>query len=508
MRKIVLLQLILIASVLISCTDELDNAEINNSQSDQLVLTSDEYASIAYDNPQELSENEIANVIYDFKHINSEFKKQFVAAAEEEKPKVFIRNKYYLKNNATRSRSADSLQINVPIFEVELTKNDGKKDVTVVCGDERAPKVMFYAENYKSSMQMNMEMNYLVELAKLSILSDIEYIENLKSEKRTSTLNKISKALNISKELITKNIIKREITIADSNNAREYNPINGIDINQIPSRIVSMVPPMSDIIWKQSAPYNYQMPIGPMWDGGFGVYDDYYLVGCGNIAIATLFSILRPSMVGETSTGKQILIDWDYLTSQKSITYTSPAKMIEMAGSLLRTIYNKTQSFPDFIDIKTYDEDNQPIIKRGIASTSTSPSSMLDYLQTMTTFSGDVGFNPDIAKQSLLNYNPILLFGSGHFVDNNHQLMTGKEYNYNPGHGWIIDGYCTTKKAGLPTNDLYWSVNMGWGNGSSNVYFKTSNNVLDCDVIFRYNEEANVVYYTQEQRMIYDIQKK
>lgn len=56
MRKIVLLQLILIASVLISCTDEQDNTEINNSQSDQLVLTSDEYASIAYDNPQELSE--------------------------------------------------------------------------------------------------------------------------------------------------------------------------------------------------------------------------------------------------------------------------------------------------------------------------------------------------------------------------------------------------------------------------------------------------------------------
>lgn len=508
MKKIVLSQLILIASALISCTDKLENTEVNNSQTSQLVLTSDEYASIAYDNPKELPENEIINIIYDFKRINSKFKKQFIAT-KEEKPNISIYNKYYLTIGVNHSRSIDSLQINAPIFEVELTNNDGTKDLTVVCGDERAPKVLLYAENYKYSDPMNnIDIKYLVEIAKLSILSDIEYIENVKSEKRTSTLNKISKELNIANEQITEDIIKREITIADSNNTREYNPINGIDINKIPSRIVSMVPPMSDIVWKQSAPYNYQMPIGPIWDGGAGVYEGNYLVGCGNIAIATLFSILRPSMVGETSTGRQILIDWDYITSQKTITDESPTRMIEMIGSLLRIIYNKTKSYPDFIDVKTYDEDNNQIIKKGIASTSTPSDGMLNYLQTMTSYSGAIGFDPNLAKQSLLNYNPILLFGSGHFVDDNHKPMTGDDYNYSPGHGWIIDGYCTTKKAGLPTNDLYWSVNMGWGNGSSNVYFKSSNNALDCDVIFRFNNEACIVYNTQEQKMIYDIQKK
>ena len=51
-------------------------------------------------------------------------------------------------------------------------------------------------------------------------------------------------------------------------------------------------------------------------------------------------------------------------------------------------------------------------------------------------------------------------------------------------------------------------VNMGWGKGSSAVYFK-ANNGINCDVIFHTDtEDVNIVYYTQEQQMIYDIQKK
>ena len=151
---------------------------------------------------------------------------------------------------------------------------------------------------------------------------------------------------------------------------------------------------------------------------------------------------------------------------------------------------------------------SDPIIKRGIASTSTPTEGMLEYLQTMTTYSGSTGFNPELAKQSLQNYNPILLYGNGHYVDNNRLPITKDPYKDKPGHGWIIDGYCTTKKSSSPNSDLYWSVNMGWGKGSSAVYFK-ANNGINCDVIFHTDtEDVNIVYYTQEQQMIYDIQKK
>ena len=59
MKKVILSQLILITSILISCTDKLENTEVNNNPTNQVVLTSNEYASIAYDNPKELSEDEI-----------------------------------------------------------------------------------------------------------------------------------------------------------------------------------------------------------------------------------------------------------------------------------------------------------------------------------------------------------------------------------------------------------------------------------------------------------------
>ena len=91
MKKVILSQLILITSILISCTDKLENTEVNNNPTNQVVLTSNEYASIAYDNPKELSEDEITNVIYDFKRINSEFKKQFITT-KEDKPKISIIN--------------------------------------------------------------------------------------------------------------------------------------------------------------------------------------------------------------------------------------------------------------------------------------------------------------------------------------------------------------------------------------------------------------------------------
>ena len=152
-----------------------------------MVLTSNEYASIAYDNPKELSEDEITNVIYDFKRINSEFKNNSLQQ-KKNKPKISIINKYYLTNSRNQLRSADSIQINVPIFEVELTNNSGTKDMTIVCGDERAPKVLLFTENYQFSQpMMNIDMRYLVEIVKLNILSDIKYIEKLKSEKRSST---------------------------------------------------------------------------------------------------------------------------------------------------------------------------------------------------------------------------------------------------------------------------------------------------------------------------------
>ena len=61
----------LIASfLLLSCTDTnvISNFNEKNTESDKIILTPEEFTSIAYDAPQELSDEEITNVISDFKN--------------------------------------------------------------------------------------------------------------------------------------------------------------------------------------------------------------------------------------------------------------------------------------------------------------------------------------------------------------------------------------------------------------------------------------------------------
>ncbi len=168
-----------------------------------------------------------------------------------------------------------------------------------------------------------------------------------------------------------------------------------------------------------------------------------------------------------------------------------------------------TKSKPDKAMVDGYDEDLNEIKVNAVISTGTDPQNMIDYLQTIVKYSGTRKFDPNLAKQSLQNLKPVLLYGNGHFTDGNNNAINEKPYDKKPGHAWVLDGYCTTKKSGQATDDLYWSVNMGWGRYSFNVYFKTENSFKDCDVTFKYNNaDVFITYYTQEQNMIYNIMKK
>ena len=74
------------------------------------------------------------------------------------------------------------------------------------------------------------------------------------------------------------------------------------------------------------------------------------------------------------------------------------------------------------------------------------------------------------------------------------------------GHAWLIDGVVITKRQHQAGYDHYWSVNMGWGK-RSRVYFRTSNDLQDCDVVFP-DDDNNIAYYTQEMTMLYNITRK
>lgn len=113
---------ILLTLFLSACTDtyEKDIADCN-VQSHKLILTPEEYVSIAYDNPQELPEKDIIEIINDFQSIASLFKGE-VTTKGANAIQVNIISKYYLTKNNTIDRrnithSIDNSNLNIPIYE-------------------------------------------------------------------------------------------------------------------------------------------------------------------------------------------------------------------------------------------------------------------------------------------------------------------------------------------------------------------------------------------------------
>lgn len=515
MKKNIIIITTFIGLLIASCVDEIHKEAIDNVGSIQILLTPEEYTSIAYDTPRELSQSEIFSIVDEFQNINSKIENKEITRSADIS-NITVIDKYYIKSDqkgivkSSITRSKNLQGIDIPIFEIELSKANNKKDYVVVCGDDRAAKVFFYAKDYYPNNRMSLETKYLFELSKKNILSEVELVEKIKSEKRDSTLIKISKKIKIPKEQVSYNNLKKYIVTTDDINTKSVlNPPGGVNK---PTRIISFVNPMTKITWSQDYPYNNEFPIGPVYSGGKHYDMTNYSVGCANIAVATLFSVIKPAMVGYSNNG-ETLVDWDYVTSMKSIyidedpAYSSPPKLVSMVTGLLLKIYEGTKSFPVYREMEVYDENINLVRKNVIISTDTKSGNMLDYVRKMATFSGDKNtvFNAESARQSLFAKKPVLLFGNGYYVNDSFQIT--EEYkNQHPGHAFLIDGYFMTKRSGQVGNDHYWSVNMGWGNSMSKGYFKTQDNFQDCDIIFGWGG-VYLLYYTQEQNMIYNITK-
>lgn len=511
-----LIFILIIPFFLSSCTDTniVSNFNDGGIESNKIILTPEEFVSIAYDDPKELTEEEISNIVLDFRN-NIEVGKE-VATRNSEKLKISIEKKYYITedNNGIETvattRSPILEELTVPIFEVELFGYDGRKSLAVVCGDEREPEVLFYAENYRPSSVIDNQMRYLLELSKKNILSDIQQIEHLKSTRRDSTLYKIAQQLNMPKGGISYLAIKDRIVTTDEIITRNNNPGNQTGGESRPnSNVVGFVNPLSKVAWDQHYPYNYSMPKMWIFDDHAGEYEGNIVVGCANTAVGILFSIVKPYM--SLSNGKRI--DWDYVTAVEEIygipeypEYSSPQELIDMISGMLAQIATATGSTPFYEEKKLIDiNTGKTYIKSVITQTTTPTVNTINYLRSMVNFSGDIKnkFNGNQAKQSLFERKPVFLCGSGHIVDNN-----GKIIRKGGGHAWLIDGVVITKRPRQSGHDHYWSVNMGWG-ADKRVYFRTSNDLQDCDVVFPTGtKNENYAYYTREMTMLYNVTSK
>ena len=107
-------------------------------------------------------------------------------------------------------------------------------------------------------------------------------------------------------------------------------------------------------------------------------YEGHIVVGCANLAIGMLFSIIKPAM----SIKDNQKVDWNYVTSVDHIVskpwqpeLSSPQDLIDMISGLLYKIYVDTGSHPAYEDKVLQDiETGSKYTKSVICLLYTSPS--------------------------------------------------------------------------------------------------------------------------------------
>ena len=190
-----------IAAILITACSQNELSEVKSlPEVKELVnLTSEEYASIAFDNPRELTESEAISIAKDFIATQEDLTGGRKTKSRAISPIFGNIEKSYYSNDArgmeTRALTIGDDDLKIPIYKLSVKKGDFS-GIMLVSGDERAKKVIAYTpiDNKKIVLP---SAKLFEELAKASLLGDIKAINHLKDSLRCKTIDKISTKLGI-----------------------------------------------------------------------------------------------------------------------------------------------------------------------------------------------------------------------------------------------------------------------------------------------------------------------
>ena len=438
-------------------------------------LTSEEYASIAFDNPRELTEGEAISIAKDFIAAQEEFtgvrktKSKFII------PTFSVIDKSYYSScskakEKTRVLITGNEDLKIPIYRLSI--NTGKTTgIMLVSGDERAKKVIAYIPLVNKDLDLPAA-KHLEELTKANLLDNIKNINHLKDSLKIKTIDKISTKLGIDGSEFRFSKIENYISVNDEPLSKSK------PITTPPTQVLSYVIPMCSTEWDQSAPYNLKLPVGNV----DGIQKNYY-AGCGVIAIAQILAFVEPKM-----TVFGININWNYLKQKSYISNSDPEDKKEMAGCLIKDIYTKTGAYP------VYNSNGE------ITGTATTTSAICSYINTYANTSSIKHWNSDNVRNSILALRPVVTAGSA--------------TTPNAAHAFIVDGYLlckqfygnvaasqTKSKELVKKYDLYFHANLGWGGYCDGYYLINKDTSVDF-------ESGGYVYKTEKLKIISSIVKK
>ena len=308
--------LFFVLSLLASCNDE-EGLDLHNKpiESNSIVLSPDEYISIAYDNPRVITPDEAKQLALDF-GVNR------VQTRGNENIVVKFRSSFNIEEKGSNAvtRSVTDKSILLPVYEMEIVSDAGK-GLAYVSADERVAKVMAYLPkvNLEDTAKI-IGAKAMLGLSEQSLLEEAKHYEKMKLEFRDETLKRISKELNVA--AVNFNEIKDRILVEDclDSRATPQDPAgNAIGWAGFFCMATN---------WDQEPVYNdllekaYCAP-------NVGKEPVYKAVpaGCSVVAMAQIMASLEPNL-----TIDGIKIDWEALKAQPQILMPLPNLFLYQIG--------------------------------------------------------------------------------------------------------------------------------------------------------------------------------
>ncbi|MCH3970212.1 MAG: C10 family peptidase [Prevotella sp.] len=436
MKKHFLLALNLIFTtifiLLSSCSDNSSNAILPNGK--MVRLSQDEYISIAFDNPKEISEDQAIRIADGF---GEEMKSRGTSLSPT------IEKKYYI-NEKLLTRSSGMKSISIPIFQINLN-NSGRNGFALVSADERCPCIIAYSKegNIKDTIR-NKGAEMMLKEAEVSLINNLYKYIFIRDSLRAKTLNKLSSEFGI-KDIKFEQVKNRIIISNQATRSKVVpNPSTGLLWKEVKNLVTTK--------WNQTSPYNNALDNAKNPNAlGWG-YNGKNAVGCTGIAISQIVAYYEA-----ISSVYGINLNWTKIKQDPYITQYGTDEDVK----------NQVANFCKYIDIgiKTlWDDDGE-----GAANMKNSYEFLNSIGLTFETGKKFNGFDMDAARivESLDLGFPVFITGTAE--------AGTRSSNGAGNHCWILDGYQMRTRpiltrAVVKANDVYIHANFGWGGDEDGYY--------------------------------------
>lgn len=426
--KYILVSIILF--FLYSCNKQEDK----NSTSllnERIELSNEEFLSIAYGNPGEISEERAREILEQFLNVEQ------IHTKSSNEPsiitKLYLDKDLSLREMPTKSNKNEINGV-IPVFKAEII-TDNFNSIAYVCADARYPVIMAYIPQYSEDMPIyHMGAEVMLRFSNKATRDFIMSINYLQDSLRFSTLNKIgadSETFNLKDYLSL-------IRVKDRSIATKSRPITEQDFwfgdaiydPQTEDKLNSIV----KVTWDQDAPFNRMLKQSCEWNAQL---EGRPPVGCVGTCMAMILSHFEPSMMA----GAQVM-NWKLLKETSTITNSSSSEKIRQVSGLMKFVAEKIRTKFDC-------EQSSAYVSNGIAF-------LKDYGITMD---DEQNFNYTKIVESLDKGMPVLITGTSR--DNN-------------SHAFLLTGYWKKKNSYGPQ---YVYASMCWSGFRDGYYLVNNNNV-------------------------------